>query len=49
MWGSDPVHPSKAAFQVITDGISRDILNTKARYMNPPKSVTKDVWIITLN
>ncbi len=41
LWGSDPVHPSGAAYRVIADGLSQDISNTEARYTNPPKTVFK--------
>jgi lysophospholipase L1-like esterase len=33
MWVSDPVHPSKAAYQVIADGISRDLMSP-SRFRN---------------
>jgi hypothetical protein len=41
LWGSDPVHPSSAAYRVIADGLSKDITNSEARYTNPPKTVFK--------
>jgi hypothetical protein len=36
LWGRDLVHPSGAAYKVIADGLSKDILNSEARYTNPP-------------
>jgi hypothetical protein len=41
LWGSDPVHPSGAAYQVIADGLTQDISNSEARFTNPPKTVFK--------
>jgi hypothetical protein len=42
LWGSDPVHPAGAAYQVIADGLIQDISNTEARFTNPPKTVFKN-------
>jgi hypothetical protein len=41
LWGSDPVHPSGAAYKVVADGLSKDIANPEARYTNPPKTIFK--------
>jgi hypothetical protein len=42
LWGSDPVHPTGAAYQVIADGLIQDISNSEARFTNPPKTVFKN-------
>jgi hypothetical protein len=37
MWGSNPVHPSAAAYRCMAEHLEKDILNTEARYTNPAK------------
>jgi hypothetical protein len=36
-WGGDPVHPAKGAYQIITEGILKDLSNADSRYTNPPR------------
>jgi hypothetical protein len=57
LWGTDPVHPTGAAYRVIADNIEKDLANADAKYTNPPKaqqgqkrllpdlSQTRDSWI----
>jgi hypothetical protein len=35
LWGSDPVHPTTAAYCMMVDHIEQDLLNSNARYTNP--------------
>jgi lysophospholipase L1-like esterase len=35
LWGSDPVHPTTAAYRMMADHIEQDLLNSDARYTNP--------------
>jgi hypothetical protein len=37
LWGSDPVHPTTAAYRIIVDHIEQDLLNSDARYTNPAR------------
>jgi hypothetical protein len=34
LWGADPVHPTKAAYRMMSDLIELDLLNSDARYTN---------------
>jgi hypothetical protein len=36
-WGSDPVHPTAAAYQKIAEDLNTDLSNIDARYTNPAK------------
>jgi hypothetical protein len=38
MWGSDPVHPSRAAYEALATAIDRDVLTDEVKYINAPKS-----------
>ncbi len=37
LWGTNPVHPTGAAYRVIADHIQKDLANGEAKYTNPPK------------
>jgi hypothetical protein len=37
LWGPDPVHPTTAAYRMIAGAIEADLLDSDARYTNPPK------------
>jgi hypothetical protein len=37
LWGSDPVHPTTAAYRMMADHIEQDLLNRDARYTNPAR------------
>jgi hypothetical protein len=37
LWGTDPVHPTGAAYRMMADLIEKDLSNEEARYTNPPK------------
>jgi hypothetical protein len=41
IWGNNPVHPSRAAYEKIASGIIADIANSVARYTNPPRQATQ--------
>ncbi len=36
LWGTDPVHPTGAAYRMMADLIEKDLSNEEARYTNPP-------------
>jgi lysophospholipase L1-like esterase len=38
MWGTDPVHPSPAAYEALACAIERDVLTDDVKYINAPKS-----------
>jgi hypothetical protein len=40
MWGSNPVHPSAAAYRCMAEHLEKDVLNIEARYTNPGKQQT---------
>jgi hypothetical protein len=40
MWGSNPVHPSAAAYRCMAELLEKDILNNESRYTNPGKQQT---------
>jgi hypothetical protein len=40
MWGSNPVHPSAAAYRCMAENLEKDVLNNEARYTNPGKQQT---------
>ncbi len=40
--GTDPVHPTGAAYRMMVDLIEKDLSNADARYTNPPKNVNND-------
>jgi hypothetical protein len=39
LWGSDPVHPTSAAYRVIAESIEVDLNDTGARYTNPARAL----------
>jgi hypothetical protein len=39
LWGPDPVHPTTAAYRMIAGAIEADLLDSDARYTNPPKNL----------
>jgi hypothetical protein len=38
LWGSDPVHPSRAAYEALAGAIERDVLKDDVKYINAPKT-----------
>ncbi len=40
LWGTDPVHPTGAAYRMMADLIEKDLSNADARYTNPPKTAS---------
>jgi hypothetical protein len=42
LWGTDPVHPSTAAYRQMAEHIEADLANSEARYTNPVKKVPSD-------
>jgi hypothetical protein len=41
MWGSNPVHPSAAAYRCMAENLEKDVLNIEARYTNLGKQQTQ--------
>ncbi len=39
LWGSDPVHPTSAAYRLIAESLEEDLRDEDARYTNPTKAV----------
>ncbi len=39
LWGSDPVHPTSAAYRVIAESIEEDLSDNGARYTNPARAL----------
>jgi hypothetical protein len=39
LWGSDPVHPTSAAYRLIAESLEEDLRDDDARYTNPIKPV----------
>jgi hypothetical protein len=37
LWGTDPVHPSRAAYETLACAIERDVLTDDVKYINAPK------------
>jgi hypothetical protein len=58
LWGSNPVHPTAAAYRSMAECLVNDILNKEARYTNPTKpiggqkrpkidlSLERDKWVV---
>jgi hypothetical protein len=42
LWGTDPVHPSTAAYRQMAEHIEVDLANSEARYTNPVKKVSSE-------
>jgi hypothetical protein len=42
LWGTDPVHPSTAAYRQMAEHIEADLANSEARYTNPVKKAPSD-------
>jgi hypothetical protein len=42
LWGTDPVHPTGAAYHMMADLIEKDLSNADARYTNPPKNASNN-------
>jgi hypothetical protein len=38
LWGSDPVHPTSAAYRQIAESLEEDLRDEDARYTNPAKA-----------
>jgi hypothetical protein len=36
-WGRDAVHPLPAAYETMAAAIENDVVDARARYINPPK------------
>jgi hypothetical protein len=39
LWGSDPVHPTSAAYRLIAESLEEDLRDEGARYTNPTRAV----------
>ncbi len=39
LWGSDPVHPTSAAYRLIAESLEEDLRDDDARYTNPTRAV----------
>jgi hypothetical protein len=37
MWGSDPVHPKREAYETLAAAIESDVLTDTVKFVNPPK------------
>jgi lysophospholipase L1-like esterase len=37
LWGTDPVHPSRDAYDALSRAIERDVLKEDVKYINPPQ------------
>jgi hypothetical protein len=38
LWGSDPVHPTSAAYRLIAESLEEDLRDDDARYTNPTRA-----------
>jgi hypothetical protein len=38
MWGSDPVHPKREAYETLAAAIESDVLTDTVKFVNPPKA-----------
>jgi hypothetical protein len=36
LWGTDPVHPSREAYEALASAIERDVLSDEVKYINAP-------------